>query len=187
MNIWKINAQDGYRSFIRIDENGKQIFEKNFDFYDYQNEPSVRILKDDNSGKLSDFMYYFSGSGTKIVSNRFKEVIESWYPDLKLQFLPTFCKSITDKKLWVINAYDHADVLDLPKCKYTTSINRKGECVIDEIKEYCFKKEAFEHLIFKVIYPDRKEMLSIFATDEFIDLFESNGLIGLRKEKVYSF
>lgn len=146
------------------------------------------MLKEIDTNKtMADYMVYFGGKGTAVISNNAKELLEQHFSEEKIQFFPAECNTLLDEKLWIINVYDYADVLDIDNCKYTTMINRKGENIIADIKKYSFDPEVFDHKIFKIYENGMKNRFHIFVTDDLIKLFEENRLTGWYKVLVYEY
>ena len=188
MNIWKIWTEGDHKAFIRIDEHGNETHETRYDYLDRCPKPEKRILKEvDASKTLADYMIYFSGNGTAVLSNRAKEILELNFSNEKIQFFPATCDTLIGEKLWIINVYDYVDVLDIENCEYTTMKNRKGETIIANIRKYSFKPEVFDHKVFKIYENGMKNRFDVFATDDYIKVLDENSLTGWYKVKVFEY
>ncbi len=187
MNIWKVIANEGYNNAFLIDENGKQRFDKPADYMEITDSPPVRMLRIETTDKgYPDIMNYWGVNGTKIVSTRMRALLERYYGHLSIQFLPCRCVNDPDMTLWILNACEYHDVLDVEKSICDRIHNLQGKEVIRSVDKYAFRKEAFDLDIFKIYLEDRKYTTYLFVSDRFKSIMEENGITGLVLEKVYS-
>ena len=161
MNIWKIIKNEGYNNAFLIDSAGKQRFDKDSDYMDIVDSPPLRTLKT-------------------------KTFIERYYGNLSIQFFPCYCSQYPKLNLWIWNACEYHDVLDVDNSVCDKIHNLQGKEVIKSVDKYVFKKEAFDLDFFKIYLGERKYTTYLFVSDRFKETMEENNVTGLALEKVYS-
>lgn len=125
MNIWKVIANEGYNNAYLTDNNGVQLFDPASDFKEINDSPPTRLLKIEVTDKgFPDIMNYWGMNGTIIVNSKVKNLIQEYYGELAIQFLPCICNQFKEHEmeLWLLNVCEYHDVLDLNKsvCKKIT-------------------------------------------------------------------
>ncbi len=187
MNIWKVIVNEDFNDAFLVNENGEQCFEKNMCFMEIQDSPKTRSLDIRIKHKgFPDIMNYWGTSGTCIVGSNIKNILESNFGDLSIQFIPCQCSQFPDMKMWILNVCEYHDVLDVKNSVCRKMCNSDGKEVIRSVKKYAFKKEAFDFDVFKIFINDQKNNLALFVSDKFKSIMEENGITGLALEKVYS-
>lgn len=189
MNIWKLIVNEGYNNAYLTDSSGIQRFDPVSDFKEINDCPRTRLLKIDVTDKgFPDIMNYWGMNGTSIVNSKVKKMMQEYYGELAIQFLPCICNQFKEHEieLWLLNVCEYHDVLDLNKsiCKKTHTL--QGEEVIRSVKKYVFKKEAFDLDIFKIYLGSSKYTTCLFVSDRFKKIMEESNVTGLALEKVYS-
>ena len=186
MTIWKVMCNNDYRNFCLVNSNNEYVTDILSHFEEKQEEPyfsrTIRTLKDDNN-PLGDIMNYSSMSGTFLVNERTKKVLEKHFNEI--QFFNTICPEYPEEKFFILNVLNYKDVLDINKSKYKTGISRYGELKIGTIKSYAFKEEVRNLDIFKIIVNGVKRADYLFVTDKFKKIIEENNITGLSLRKVY--
>ena len=86
-------------------------------------------------------MNYRVTCGTCIVSKKAKTVIEKYFGDLSIQFIPCHCEQYPNIEMWILNVCEYHDVLDLNKSLYMTGKNFDDEDVIVSIKNGLLQKK----------------------------------------------
>ena len=189
MNIWKVIANEGYNNAYLIDTNGKQCFDPVSDFKEINDDPPTRLLKIEVTDKGNhDIMNYWGMNGTAIVNSKVKNLMQEYYGELAIRFLPCICSQFKEKEteLWLLNVCEYHDVLDLNKSICKKTHNLQGEEVIRSVKKYEFKREGFDLDLFNIYLEERKYTTYLFVSDRFKRLMEENNVTGLALEKVYS-
>lgn len=187
MNIWEMSVNKDFNSAFLVNESGKQCFDRDPCYIGIQGSSLTRELKIEVANKgFPDIMNYWGTSGTYVVNSKVRELIETYYGGLKIQFLPCRCDRSPDMELWLLNVCEYHDVLDIPNCTYLTRHDPEGKEIIISIDKYAFKKDAFEFDMFKIILNDRRNSLRLFVSDRFKAIMEEHEVTGLELEKMYS-
>ena len=190
MNIWKVIANEGYNNAYLTDNNGVQHFDPVSDFKEINDSPPTRLLKIEVTDKgFPDIMNYWGMNGTIIVNSKVKNLIQEYYRELAIQFLPCVCNQFKEheKELWLLNVCEYHDVLDLNKSVCKKNHNLQGKEVIRSVKKYAFKEDAFNLDIFKIYLGSFKHTTCLFVSDRFKKIMEENNVTGLAHERVYTF
>lgn len=184
MIIWEVINNNEYKNYCLVNSNNEYVTDILSHFEEKQEDTSFpRIIKPLDDKPLGDIMNYSSMSGTFLVNERTKKILETHFK--KIQFFNALCYEYPQEKLFILNVFNYNDVLDINKCKYKTGISRYGETQIGFIKSYAFKKEVYNLDIFKIIVNGVKRADYLFVTDTFKDIMEQNNITGLRLKKVY--
>ena len=187
MNIWKIIKNEGYNNAFLIDSAGKQRFDKDSDYMDIVDSPPLRTLKIETTEKgFPDIMNYWGTNGAIIVNSKTKTFIERYYGNLSIQFFSCYCSQYPKLNLWIWNACEYHDVLEVDNSVCDKIHNLQGKEVIKSVDKYVFKKEAFDLDFFKIYLGERKYTTYLFVSDRFKETMEENNVTGLALEKVYS-
>lgn len=189
MNIWKVIANEGFNNAYLTDSSGIQRFDPIADFEEINDNPPTRLLKIEVTDKgFPDIMNYWGMDGTTIVNSKVKKLIQEYYGELAIQFLPCVCNQFKEleTELWLLNVCEYHDVLDMNKSICYKCHNLQGEEVIRSVKKYAFKEEAFNLDIFKIYLESSKHTTCLFVSDRFKKIMEENNVTGLALEKVYS-
>ena len=180
MNIWKIIKND---------------------YMDIGDAPPLRSLKIETTEKgFPDIMNYWGTNGAIIVNSKTKTFIERYYGNLSIQFFPCYCSQYPKLNLWIWNACEYHDVLDVDNSVCDKIHNLQGKEVIKSVDKYVFKKEAFDLDFFKIHLGERKYTTYLFVSDRFKKIMEdgivtdeelkeqSDKIVGIlrRMEKKYS-
>ena len=187
MTIWQLRADDDYNSAFLVDQNGDQCYDNGEDFLEIKANPYIRELMIEKGTKgFPDIMYYGGILGSCVVSNKAKSLIEYYFSELAIQFIPCSSKQYPNVKMWILNVCEYHDVFDVENSIYKTLINHKGEKRISYINKYAFTKEAFEYGLFKIFIDGYKSPICLYVSDRFKTIMEENGVTGLDLENIYS-
>ncbi|MBQ8568258.1 MAG: hypothetical protein IJ446_03480, partial [Oscillospiraceae bacterium] len=153
--------------------------DKRFDncepLYFYMNSPINKRQKEYN------IMYY--NLMFLIVDKSTKVALEYNFSD-SIQFIETINEDDSSKEYYFLNPFRSIDGLDLNKSEYSCMPKSR---IPSMIKKYVFKKDVSYYPIFKLNYGGAVYSTKMFATDEFKDFIESNGITGLVFEEVFDF
>ncbi len=180
MTIWEVGWNNDFKRVILVDSH-----ERIADFKEKQEDTSfIRTIKTlDADMPLGDIMNYISMSGTFVLNEKTKIILENNFEGI--QFFNTICPEFPQEKFFILNTFNYKDILDLNKSKYTSGIDRYGKKAIGYFKSYAFKEEARNLDIFKIIVNGQKRINHLFVTDTFRNVMEQNNITGLRLRKVY--
>ena len=184
MTIWEVIDNDDYRDFCLMNSNHPYITDSSAYFKEKQEDTSfVRTIRTLNNNPLADIMNYCSISGTFLVNQKAKKVLQENFEGI--QFFDTICAEYLEEKFFLLNVFNYQDVLDMSRSEYKSGKNRYGKFAVGYITSYVFQKEAFELDIFKIIVNGQKRTNHLFVTDKFKRVIEENHLTGLCLRKVY--
>ncbi len=187
MTIWELTIEIGYNIAILVDRKGNMYHEKCSDYFKDQNDPFIRDFKIKVTEEgFSDVMTYIGVGGAFVVNAKVRQLIETYFGNLSIQFLPCFSKQFPDIDPWIMNVCEYHDVLDVPNCICRTGLNIDDKEVIMSIKRNAFTKAARELDIFKIYVNNEKNCFHLFVSDRFKSIMEENGVTGFALEKVYS-
>lgn len=187
MNIWEVGWNNDFKRVILVNSHNERIADNIIYFKEKQEDTSfIRTIKTlDADMPLGDIMNYISMSGTFVLNEKTKIILEKHFNEI--QFFNTICPEYPEEKFFLLNTFNFQNILDVNKCKYTTVKSKYGELKIGTIKSYAFKEEARNLDIFKIIVNGKKRINHLFVTDTFKDIMEQNNITGLRLKKVYEF
>lgn len=187
MTIWQVVTNSDYNESFLIDENGEQQNDIGHDFLEIQPVALTREIKIESHKKgFPDIMFYGGILGSCIVNHKVKDLLETNFSELAIQFFPCICKEYPDIEMWILNVCEYHDLFDYKKSVYRTIINHKGEEKISFIKKFVFKKEAFDIGLFKIYIDGYKSTIRLYVNDHFKAIMEENGVTGLNLKPVYS-
>lgn len=123
-----------------------------------------------------DLMYAIADEKSKIaLENRFSECI---------QFLDAVNDDEPSEKYYFLNPFRSAEGLDLEKSECSFLPDSR---IPSSIYKYVFKKDVEYYPIFKLKYEGIVHSTRMYATDEFKDFIEANGITGWIFEEVFDF
>ena len=187
MTIWQLNTNGDYNEAFLVDENGEQCHDIGENYLELQPVALTRKINIETHAKgFPDIMFYGGILGSCIVNKKVKDLIETNFSELAIQYFPCTCEEYPDNEMWVLNVCEYHDVFDNKNSVYRTLINHKGEEKISYIKKIAFKKEAFNIGLFKIYIDGYKSTIRLFVNDRFKTIMEENGVTGLNLKPVYS-
>jgi len=118
-----------------------------------------------------------------IVDKSTKVALEYNFSD-SIQFIKTINEDDSSKEYYFFNPFRSIDGLDLNKSEYSCMPKSRIPCMV---YKYVFKSGIKYYPIFKLKNEGAVYDTSMYATDEFKDFIESNGITGLVFEEIFDF
>ena len=187
MTIWRLTVNEEFDNAFLIRGEKRNAFEANSVFCGIQPDPETRTIRlESGRNGFPDIMNYWGAVGSCgfIVSEKMKDLLENSFAGVTMQFIPCVCEGFPDKKVWIWNACEFHDLLDVEHSEYDTIVDLKGNTVIRKVEKYAFKPEAAKHDMFKIYLNGRPNSSPLFFTERFKDVMEQNGIKGFAYEKV---
>ena len=145
--------------------------------------------KDKDNNPIADIMMC-TGTYNGIVSQRFKDLVESQYSG-QFDFFASTLKESPQETFYIFVPKVYVkleDVLDMENSGIEYIGGNKKRGLISDINKYKFNEKIKEYHFFKITYGNGiKECLKMFCDDNFKEFIEQNNLTGLIFTKIFDF
>ena len=118
-----------------------------------------------------------------IADEKSKKIMEEKFSDC-IQFLEVINDDDLSNKYYLLNPFRSIDALDIDKSECDLVLNSR---IPSSIYKYVFKNDVDYYPIFKLKYEGAVYNFIMYATDEFKDFIEANGITGLVFDEIFDF
>ena len=191
MKIYMLDTKENGITYIYSDKNKlsclklKRHYWTNMDEgKPFENWEDLYVYTNDTMNKRKKKYNIMYHNALFVISNKNgKDLIENKFSDC-VQFLDVINDDDLQNKYYLLNPFRSIDALDIDKSECDFMPNTK---IPSTIEKYVFKKDVSYYPIFKLKYGGAVYNTKMYATDEFKDFIESNGITGLVFEEIFDF